>query len=155
MLENKVKDYLTSDKMGLLLFAMQTREVNVKTNYGGSYSESNMQCRLCKKICEKETEIHLMTCSEIISENNLKNQLENIAYLDIFGDLKKQVVAIKVRKKVFRVWNLKLESSNRFPSGHQAHQPQGQSASSTYTSSQSVDSPSPDDSSNCLAYDFG
>ena len=70
MLENKVKDYLTSGKMGLdetkLLFAMQTRGVNVKTNYSGSYSESNMQCRLCKKIGEKESEIHLMTCSEII-----------------------------------------------------------------------------------------
>ena len=105
--ENGIKKILTSDKISIdekkLLFAMQTRAVNVKTNYSGSYSKSNMQCRLCKKIGESESEIHLMTCSQIISENDLKNQLENISYGDIFGIMEKQIAAGKVWKKLFKV----------------------------------------------------
>ena len=158
-LESDIKQYLTSEKISLdekkLLFALQTRAVNVKTNYSGSYTKSTMQCRLCRKNGEDESEIHIMKCSQIISENNLKTELENIAYLDIFGTLEKQISAVKVWKKVFRVWNLKLESSKLFPSGHQVHQPQGQSASLPCTSSQSVDPPSPDVDSNCIVYDFG
>ena len=93
-----------------------------------------------------------MKCSQIISENNLKNELENISYLDIFGTLEKQTSAVKVWKKVSRVWNLKQDSSKLFPSGHQPH---GQSALLPCTSSQSVDPPSPDVDSNCIVYDFG
>ena len=54
-----------------------------------------------------------------------------------------------------RVFNFKLESSKHSFSGQQAHQPQGQSASWTYTSSHSGDSLSPDDDSNCLVCDVG
>ena len=109
-LENGMKKYLTSEKISLdekkLLFAMQTRAVNVKTNNSGSYTKSNMHCRLCKTSGEDESEIHLMTCSQIISENNLKSELENISYLDVFGTLDKQIAALKVWKKLFRVWNI-------------------------------------------------
>ena len=135
-----------------LLFALKTRAVNVKTNYSSNLT--NMQCRLCRKNGEEESELHVMHCENIISDINLKNDLETIAYEDIFGSLDKQILAAKVWKKVIRAWNLKLDSAKRSPSGPQVHLPQGLSASYPGTAAQTVDSPSPDDS-NCFGYDFG
>ena len=118
------------------------------------HSENDMQCRLCKKRGTHESEIHVMSCEKIISDNHLKNELSGISYADIFGTLAQQVKAVKVWKKVLRVWNLKLEAEKLSPSGHQAHQLQGQSASLPCTAVHTVDSPSPVDS-NCIVYDFG
>ena len=79
--ENSIKDYLRSNQLSTdekkLLFAMKTKTVNVKTNYSNGYS--NMQCRLCKAQGEDECEIHLMKCVQIVSESNLKSDLENIS----------------------------------------------------------------------------
>ena len=127
MLENSIKDYLTSNQISTdekkLLFALKTKTVNVKTKYSNGYS--NMQCRLCKAQGEDENEIHLMKRQQIVSESNLKNELENISYSDIFGTLDKQIAAAKVWKKVFKVWNRKLETVKLSPRGHQEHLPQG------------------------------
>ena len=154
---NELKDYLTSDKISLegkkLLFAMKTRGVNVKTNFKTSYSD--LTCRLCGKQDEAESESHLLKCDKVISENDLKSLVENIAYNDIFGTLNQQINAIKVWCKIFKVWKIKLEASKLSPSGHQAHLPSGQSDSYASITTTPVDSPSPDDDSNCIVYDFG
>ena len=157
---NSMKEYLKTDKITVsekkLLFAMKTRATNVKTNFRNNFS--NMLCRLCQKPGENESEIHLMKCEHIVNENNMQNTIQNIAYMDIFGTLEKQVAAIKVWKKILKIWEIKLEVSKLSPSGHQVHQPVGQSASYAHASSaQTVDvvSPSPDDSSISNVYDFG
>ena len=156
MHRNVLKDYLKTEQITTdekkLLFALKTRQVDVKTNFRNMYS--NMLCRLCTKVGTEESEIHMMTCEKIISDIYLKTQLENISYADIFGTLERQVVAVKVWKKVIKVWKLKLEAEKLSPSGHQAHQPQGQSASYACTSTQTVDFSSPANS-NCTVYDFG
>ena len=153
---NTAKKYLLSDEISTdekkLLFALKTRAVNVKTNYSSNLT--NMQCRLCRKNGEEESEIHIMHCENIISDINLKNDLETIAYEDIFGSLDKQILAAKVWKKVIRAWNLKLDSAKRSPSGPQVHLPHGLSASLPCTAAQTVDSTSID-SSNCSVHHFG
>ena len=156
LLENKIKGYLiceqltTEDKQ--LLFALKTRAVDVKTNYKSMFS--NLQCRLCNSLAEDESEIHVMKCIKIISDESLKKQTETISYSDIFGSMKQQISAVKILKKIFKVWKIKLEAEKLSPSGHQAHLLQGQSASYSCTAAQTVDSTSPDDS-NCILYDFG
>ena len=135
---------------------MKTRAINVKTNFRNNFS--NMLCRLCQKPDENESEIHLMKCKYIVDENTMKESIENIAYMDIFGAIEKQVAAIKVWKKILKIWEIKLEVSKLSPSGHQVHQPVGQSASYAHASSAQtvdVDSPSPDNSSISNVYDFG
>ena len=132
------------------VFTYLAVSVNVKTNYSNGYS--NMQCRLCNAQGEDECEIHLMKCVQIVSESNLKNDLENISYSDIFGTLDKQIAAAKVWKKVFKVWNRKLETVKLSPRGHQEHLPQGLSASYPGTAAQTVDSPCPDDN-DCIVYE--
>ena len=157
---NSMKDYLKTEKINLsekkLLFAMKTRAINVKTNFRNNFS--NMLCRLCQKPGEHESEIHLMQCEHIVNENNMQNSIQNISYMDIFGTIEKQVAAIKVWKKILKIWEIKLEVSKLSPCGHQVHQPVGQSASyAPASSAQTVDvvSPSPDDSSTSNVYDFG
>ena len=63
----------------------------------------------------KESEIHVMKCDNIISDNYLKNELGTISYADIFGTLDEQIVAAKVWKKILRVWNLKLDAAKLSP----------------------------------------
>ena len=98
-----------------------------------------------------------MKCKHIVNENNMQDSIQNIVYMDIFGTVEKQVDAIKVWKKILKIWEIKLEVLKLSPSGHQVHQPVGQSASYAHASSAptDVDSPSPDDSSSSNVYDFG
>ena len=161
--ENVIKEYLTCQEISTeekkLLFALKTKTVNVKTNYSSGYKD-NMQCRLCGKPGEDESEIHILTCQHIVNENGLRGQLDNLVYSDIFGSLKKQIEAVKIWKKVLKVWNIKLEALKSSPRGHQVHLPPGLSASYACTSTQTVDPPSFNDSnslddSNCIVYDFG
>ena len=158
LLDKGMKPYLKSSKITLdekkLLFAMKTRSVNVKTNFKNGFS--NLLCRLCAKPGEDESELHLMRCEQILSESDIRDQMKNITYKDIYGPLEKQISAIKTWKKVFKVWNIKLDISRLSPSGHQVHQPVGQSASYTLNASaaQTVDLLPPDDSTNTV-YDFG
>ena len=113
-----------------------------------------MFCRICKNTDEEESELHLLKCNQIISDKQLQQQIKDISYSDVFGTLEQQVKAIKVWKKVFKVWKVKMEASNQSLSGHQAHLLQGQSASLPCTAAQNVD-PSIRDYSNCNVYDFG
>ena len=114
---NTMKDYLKTDKIHLsekkLLFAMKTRAINVKTNFRNNFS--NMLCRLCQKPDENESEIHLMKCKYIVDENTTKESIQNIDYMDIFGAIEKQVAAIKVWKKILKIWEIKLEVSKLPP----------------------------------------
>ena len=144
-------DQLTIEEKKLL-FALKTRSVDVKTNKKFIYS--NLQCRLCNSLEEDESEIHVMKCSKIISDDSLKEQFGTISYSDIFGSMKQQISAVKILRKIFKFWKIKKKTEKLSPSGHQAHLLQGQSASYSCTAAQTVDSTSPDDS-NCILYDFG
>ena len=72
----------------------------------------------------------------------------------MLGPLEEQISAIKTWKKVFKVWNIKLDITRLSPRGKQVHQPVGQSASYTINAVKTVDLLPPDDSTNTL-YDFG
>ena len=67
-----------------------------------------MLCRLCAKPEEFEFELHLICCEKFVNEYNLKEELSGIDYSDIFGSLDKQISAIKVEKKILKLWNAKL-----------------------------------------------
>ena len=91
-----------------------------------------------------------MYCKEIISDNNLLK--------DVFGPVEKQILAIKVWKKVFRTWLIKLEIRKVSPSGRQVHQlPLDQSASyaASASTAQTVDVPSSLGNSTSYVYGFG
>ena len=160
LVTDSMKEYLNTEKLTTeekkLLFAMKTRTVNVKTNFRNSFT--NLSCRLCEMSGENESEIHLLKCGKIQSENNMQELMKDMVYKDIFGTIEKQIYAIKVWKKVFKIWLLKLEKCKMSPSGRQAHQlPSDQSASYTPTASaaQTVDFSAPEDDSISNVYDLG
>ena len=105
LLENNIKGYSISEQLTIedkqLLFALKTRAVDVKTNYKSMYS--NLQCRLCNSLEQEESEIHVMQCNKIISDESLKKPIETISYSDIFGNMKQQISAVKILKKIFKV----------------------------------------------------
>ena len=113
----------------------------MKSNYKKQYS--NLLCRLCEQTDEIESEEHVMKCVNIVSEGNLKTELENIAFTDIFGNLEKQIKIVKVLNKVFKIWNIKIEAKQLGPRDHQVHLPSSESASL------------PNNSSNYIVSDFG
>ena len=112
-----------------------------------------MSCRLCNSN-EEESEIHILKCKEILSEKSLSDEISKISFSDILGTVNEQIRVMKVLKKVFKVWNLKLFKLKLSPSGHQVHQLQGQSASYPCNTPQTADQASSDDS-NSIVYDFG
>ena len=111
---NSMKEYLKTDLISVdekkLLFSMKTRTVNVKTNFKSNFS--NLLCRLCFKPNEEESELHLMSCQKLNNEIDINSIFRNIAYIDIFGTLDKQIFAIKIWKKFSRsgIWNWNVQN---------------------------------------------
>ena len=83
---NNLKMYLSCQQLTIeekrLLFSLKTRSINVKTNFKNVFS--NLQCRLCNKPDEDESEIHVMKCSQVLSEANLRSEFKDLTFSDIF-----------------------------------------------------------------------
>jgi hypothetical protein len=62
---------------------------------------------MSEKPAEDESELHLMRCEKIVSENDFREQMKNITYNDIFGPLEIQISAIKT-------WEIVLECQLRY-----------------------------------------
>ena len=71
----------------------------VKRNFKSAYS--SLTCNLCQK--EEEDQVHLLSCPNILSECiELRDDTE-VEYEDLFSDVKKQLKAVKLFDKVFKV----------------------------------------------------
>ena len=77
--------------------------IEIKHNFKSKYGD-NLKCSLCESHIEDQE--NMLTCPEIISEV----KTSEIKYSDIYGDLDKQVAAIKVWKVVLKVRNRKLRN---------------------------------------------
>ena len=110
----ETQQYLKTNKLNYeekcLLFKLRSRMTKVKANFSSMYEDIN--CKKCQ-MNTPESDAHLLDCSKII-ENcpTLFNNFET-EYLDIFGDIEKQVCATKLYMKVFKVMEKfnKVESS--------------------------------------------
>ena len=159
---NGLRKYLISNRLSTeekrLLFAMRCRVNEVKNNYKTKY-KNNMKCMICSSSVD-ESEIHLLQCDGIINEADIKSEISKIEYSDIFSDLEKQITAIKVWRKIFKIRDWKNENRKLSSTGHQAHQ-----LSASYAqldSSVAVDDTSPDGDTSTImqnmlfdVYEFG
>ena len=102
-----MKDYLLTHKLSTqekqLLFNLRTRMIHVKCNYGSSYS--NLLCSLCDTDSEESQE-HLLVCPGLGEQPPLNTSVQ---YLDIFGNLDKQVVAVQHWTRILNNRKLKLK----------------------------------------------
>ena len=120
--------------------------------------KNKLYCLICTSGAE-ESESHLLQCTAIVNEPEVKDDISNIEYSDIFSHLQKQIKGDKVLSKVFRIINWKTSNRQLSTTGHQAHL---LSASCTDNSPVTVDASGLDgDSSTDLqnqlfnVYDFG
>ena len=67
-----------------------------------------------------ESKSHLLRCKELVCEESLIDEIGNIKPEN--GNLKDQILAIKLWKKLFKVGRWKLET-RKLSCGNQVHQP--------------------------------
>ena len=79
-----------------LLFRLRTRMLDVKNKFANKY-DTDIGYKLCK--AQVESQQHLLKCDTLAAKVNIH---EEIAYEDIFKGVDKQLVVVKVYKKLFR-----------------------------------------------------
>ena len=121
---NGLKEYLKCCQLSIeeqrLLFSMKCRMSDLKVNYQNKH-RNDLSCALCREDI-MESESHLLQCKDLVGEESLVDEIGNIKPEDIYGNLKDQICAIKLWKKLFKVRRWKLET-RKLSCGHQAHQP--------------------------------
>ena len=102
------QEYLESEELTTaekkLLFRLRSRMVDIKSNFKAKFKD-DLLCTFCKK--KEETQRHLMECETVQNELDLDNSVKAD---DIFKDIKHQIKAVKVWKKILSLKkNISLE----------------------------------------------
>ena len=110
-----MKAYLTTNELSTVekLFFMRCRMNETKNNFKIKY-KNKINCSLCSGNYE-ETEIHLLQCEGITCEQELKNEILNVKYSDIFSSLEKQIKTVKLWTKIYKIREWKLETRKLSP----------------------------------------
>ena len=90
-----------------LLFELRSRMLDVKTNFSNLY-DNDTRCRTCRQDGAVEDEEHLLHCDALASEN----MDQEVKFEFVYGDIDKQIRAIKVFKAVLRKRNFLLKFNN-------------------------------------------
>ena len=109
-----MKEYLRSEELTTTkkkwLFRMRVRICSNKTNFEGMY-KPDLSCSLCKNKTIKETEIYLIQCPFFSRYPDLAAEMKTIQYDDIFKDISKQIRAVRIWIKVFKIYETENENS--------------------------------------------
>ena len=110
----EMKPYLENESMKIvdkkLMFRLRNRLIDVKANYRTKFKE-DMKCRLCK--ADEESQPHLFSCIEILSDKTVKDAIEGYTYNNIFSNnLKMQEQMISIWHKIlkFRTHKMRTQS---------------------------------------------
>ena len=107
----EMQPYLRNESLNIegkkLLFKLRNRLIDVKTNFKQKYN-NNLECRLCS--APEESQSHLVQCSEITCDNEVKEALEGYQYSDIFSSNSEvQGHLVTTWKKIIKIRNIKLK----------------------------------------------
>ena len=105
-----IKEYLTTDQLSTrekqMLFKLRTMTTPNRSHFKGKYKD-DLSCTLCKDPTSVESLKHLLVCSYLLNDNQLSKEIKSIKYEHIFGELKEQIDAVKVRSKIFKIYETK------------------------------------------------
>ena len=114
---DEMKEYLKTDELWTsekkLLFKMMSRIYPNKTNFKNSHG-GNLSCILCKDPSSVESEIHLLSCEYLLNDTQLAGEIKKIEYDDIFRTLPKQILAVRVWTKIFKIYNEQVERMKKW-----------------------------------------
>ena len=86
-----------------LLFALKSRMVDVKSNFGNLHN-NNHECQTCDDKSVAENENHLLHCE------NLKTEESGlIDFEDVYGTVEEQLKAVKIFKTILRKREILIE----------------------------------------------
>jgi hypothetical protein len=107
----EMQPYLRNESLSIeskkLMFRIKNRLIDVKTNFKGKYKD-NLKCCLCDN--PEESQPHLVECSEIVSDDEVKDALEGFSYNDIFTkNLQVQTHLLNTWKRIMKIRNIKLK----------------------------------------------
>ena len=91
-----------------LLFQLRSKMLDVKANFSNLYN-NDTTCRTCRKTGIIEDEEHLLHCESLDDEI----EVSHVHFDWVYGDIDKQVAALKAFKAVLRKREFLLEYSNR------------------------------------------
>ena len=91
-----------------LLFQLRSKMLDVKANFSNLYN-NDTTCRTCRKTGIVEDEEHLLHCESLDDEI----EVSDVHFDWVYGDIDKQVAALKAFKAVLRKREFLLEYSNR------------------------------------------
>ena len=88
-----------------LMFKIRNRLIDVKANFKTKFKD-DLTCRLCKT--DEESQPHLFSCVEILSDKTVKDAMEDHTYNDSFSN------NIKIQERMINIWHkiLKIRSQN-------------------------------------------
>ena len=96
---------LTSDHKKLM-FRLKNRLIYLKINVREKYKRPEF----CLCAVAEESQQHLVECSEILRDSDIKNSLDGFKYDDIFStNLKTQTHLVLTWKKIMKTRNAKLK----------------------------------------------
>ena len=102
-----MKEYLTCENLSIrekqLLFKLRTMTTPNKTNFKGKYL-NDISCSLCKDANSEENLQHLLNCSYLLRDADLRKESKTIKLEHIFGNLDQQVKAVKIWSKIFKIY---------------------------------------------------
>ena len=118
----EMKPYLRNELLKIedkrLMFRIRNRLIDVKSNYRGKYKD-DMTCRLCN--ITEESQLHLFSCTELLSDNIIRDSMKGYTYADIFStNLKTQAHMIDIWHKLLKLRTRKLNQTNNEDSSSQA-----------------------------------
>ena len=93
-----MKSNLFSNYQVEILFKLRSQNIDVKSNFKTKYEKElnqNLQCRM-KNCTEIEDQPHILKCKPILDNLSKPFDLQNIAYKDLFGNVKKQKKVVEL-----------------------------------------------------------
>ena len=109
----EMQPYLRNENLTIqnkkLMFKIKNRLIDVKINFKKKYN-NNLECRLCS--LPEESQAHLMKCSKIIEDEEVKTAIGNFSYEDLFSsNLETQTQLIKAWQKLMNVRKIKIKKT--------------------------------------------
>ena len=106
-----MQPYLRNNNISIeekkLMFRIKNRLIDVKMNFKKKYNDL-VECRLCG--APEESQPHLVECSQILADANIRLSLNNYTYSDIFSTHEAtQTHMIKTWKQIMNKWKIEIK----------------------------------------------
>ena len=93
-----------------IMFRIRNRLIDVKMNFKKKYNDM-VECRLCG--AHEESQSHLVECSKILADTNIKVSLQNYTYSDIFSTHEPtQTHMVKTWKQIMNKWKIEIKKQS-------------------------------------------